>query len=233
LIGSGDDRRVHNVERFARSNGKGVKSMKVPEKQPRHLSHRGTLRTLALAAALVCLAACAPATPPAPSSAPAAKPTDVAKPAEAAKPAAPAPSPAAASKPAEPPAGQPAAKTNAAAVDPCGLLSKAEVAEQFGEIKEGPKPKTALGSASACEFTNTDGGVLTITVDSADKWGLRKGSAIDPKSESGLGEEAFSVPRSTGGSDLAVKKSSVFFEIEGSINLDKAKAIATKALVKL
>jgi len=156
--------------------------------------------------------------------------TQAVAPAATAAPPQAAPAPAA-TKPATAPAGQPAAK--AATVDPCTLLSKVEVAEVFGEIKEGPKPGQALGSASACEYSNTDGGVLTMTVDAADKWGLRKGSAIDPKSESGLGDEAFSVPRSTGGSDLAVKKGSVFLEIDTSVSLDKAKALATKALGKL
>lgn len=117
-------------------------------------------------------------------------------------------------------------------VDPCTLIAKEEITKILDEIKEGPKAKDGLMKEKECEWTSISGSWLTLGVGSADKWGLKKGSANNPAEVKGLGEEAFSDKRGTD-AELYVRKGKLMLEVRTSAGGEAAKKAAEIAVKKL
>src|SRR3954471_2828550 len=110
-------------------------------------------------------------------------------------------------------------------MNPCTLVPKEELAKIIGEIKEGPTPKEGLMKEKECQWTNLSGSWLSISLSSADKWGLKKGSANDPKDVTGLGEEAFTDKRGTD-AEIYVRKGKWMLEIRTSSGSANARKVA-------
>jgi hypothetical protein len=117
-------------------------------------------------------------------------------------------------------------------LDPCALIPKADLVKILGEIKEGPKPKEGLMKEKECEWTNMSGSWLSIGVYSAEKWGLKKGSANNPADVTGLGEEAFTDKRGTD-AEIFVRKGKWILEIRTSSGSANARKLADLAVPKL
>jgi len=119
-----------------------------------------------------------------------------------------------------------------AAIDPCTLVEQADVAKILGEIKEGPKAKEGLMKEKGCEWTNMSGSWLSVSVASAEQWGLKKGMANNPAELKGLGEEAFSDKRGTD-AEIYARKGKWMIEVRTSAGSDVAKKTADLAIKKL
>ena len=117
-------------------------------------------------------------------------------------------------------------------VDPCTLVEQADVARILGEIKEGPNPKEGLLKEKGCEWTNMSGSWLSVSVASAEQWGLKKGMANSPAALKGLGEEAFSDKRGTT-AEIYARKGKWMIEVRTSAGSDAAKKTAALAIQKL
>jgi hypothetical protein len=117
-------------------------------------------------------------------------------------------------------------------LNPCTLVPKEELAKIIGEIKDGPTPKEGLMKEKECQWTNMSGSWLSIAVYSADKWGLKKGSANDPKDVTGLGEEAFTDKRGTD-AEIYVRKGKWILEVRTSSGSANARKVAESAAAKL
>jgi hypothetical protein len=117
-------------------------------------------------------------------------------------------------------------------LNPCTLVPKEELAKIMGEIKEGPTPKEGLMKEQGCEWTNMSGSWLSVAVYSADKWGLKKGSANDPKEVTGLGEEAFTDKRGTD-AEIYVRKGKWILEVRTSSGAANARKVADYAIAKM
>ena len=102
----------------------------------------------------------------------------------------------------------------------------------IGEIKEGPKAKEGLMKEKACEWTNMSGSWLSIAISSADKWGLKKGSANNPTDLKGFGEEAFTDKRGTD-AELYVRKGKWMLEVRASSGSANAQKVAQYVLAKM
>ena len=116
--------------------------------------------------------------------------------------------------------------------DPCALISKADVAKIFGEIKEGPKAKEGLMKEKQCEWTNMAGSWLSVSVYSSEQWGLKKGSGNNPVEVKGLGEEAFTDKRGTD-AKIYVRKGQLMLEVRTSGGAEVARKVAELAAPKL
>jgi hypothetical protein len=117
-------------------------------------------------------------------------------------------------------------------INPCTLVPKEELAKIIGEIKDGPTPKEGLMKEKECRWTNMSGAWLSIAVYPADKWGLIKGSANDPKDVIGLGEEAFTDKRGTD-SEIYVRKGKWMLEVRTSSGSANARKVADLVVPKL
>ena len=116
--------------------------------------------------------------------------------------------------------------------DPCALIDKAALAKVFGEIKEEPSTKEGLMKERQCQWTNMSGSWLTVSVYTAERWGLKKGSGNNPADLAGVGEEAFTDKRGTD-KELYVRKGKLMLEVRTSSSSDIALAVATMALAKM
>lgn len=127
----------------------------------------------------------------------------------------------------------PALSLPAADLDPCTLLPPAEVAKIIGEIKE---TKTTLGlrKEKQCDYTNTSGAWLKVSVQSSDGWEMQKMmlNANDPTSINGLGEEAFQAKRGTE-RVVCVRKGKHMLEVSSTVGLEKTQQFAEAAVKKL
>jgi hypothetical protein len=117
-------------------------------------------------------------------------------------------------------------------MNPCTLVPKEELAKILGEIKEGPTPKERMMKEQECQWTNMSGAWLSIALYSADKWGLKKGSANDPKDVTGLGEEAFTDKRGTD-AEIYVRKGKWILEVRTSSGSANARKVADAAVAKM
>ena len=119
-------------------------------------------------------------------------------------------------------------------VEACALLSRAEVESIFGTLKSNPKSETGLRREKECRYQNTDGQWLRASLYGADRWELERGivSEMHPAPISGLGDEAFSVKQGTD-SVVYVRKGGGILEVSCSCGLQKAQAIATRAVTKI
>jgi hypothetical protein len=117
-------------------------------------------------------------------------------------------------------------------LNPCEMIPKEEMAKIIGEIKEGPKAKEGLMKEKQCEWTNMSGSWLSLGISSADKWGLKKGSANNPADLKGFGEEAFTDKRGTD-AELYVRKGKWMLEVRTSSGSANAQKVAQYVLAKM
>lgn len=117
-------------------------------------------------------------------------------------------------------------------MNPCTLVPKEELAKIIGEIKDGPTPKEGLMKEKECQWTNMSGSWLSIAFSSADKWGLKKGLANDPKEVTGLGEEAYTDKRGTD-AEIHVRKGKWMLEVRTSSGSANARKVADYAVAKM
>src|SRR6185436_15486476 len=82
-------------------------------------------------------------------------------------------------------------------VDACALVTADEVKAILGALREPPRADTGIQKEKECRYLDGDGQNVTLSVYTAERWGLQKGivSEMDPKDEPGMGDEAFSVRR--------------------------------------
>jgi hypothetical protein len=117
-------------------------------------------------------------------------------------------------------------------MNPCTLVPKEDLAKIIGEIKEGPTPKEGLMKEKECQWTNMSGSWLSIALSSADKWGLKKGLANDPKDVTGLGEEAYTDKRGTD-AEIHVLKGKWMLEVRTSSGSANAQKVAQYVIAKM
>src|SRR4051794_21385713 len=105
-------------------------------------------------------------------------------------------------------------------VDACALVSAEEVKEVMGPLREAPHADTGLQKEKECRYLDADGQNLTLSVYTAERWGLQKGivSEMDPHDEAGLGDEAFSVRRGSS-TEVYVKKGALMLEVRGTAGM--------------
>jgi len=119
-------------------------------------------------------------------------------------------------------------------IEVCSLLSRSEVESIFGTLKTDPKSETGLRGEKECRYQNADGQWLKASLYGADRWELEKGivSELHPASIAGLGDEAFWVKQGTD-RVVYVRKGGGILEVSCSCGLQKAQAIATRAVTKI
>ncbi len=121
-------------------------------------------------------------------------------------------------------------------IDPCGLVTKAEVEQVMGTLKEDPKVGTGLNPGEVtCDFTNDKGSWSKIRVYrmSSDSWEFQKNMLPNPPTKlSGIGDEALSTKRGTT-TEVYVRKGETVLEVDSSGGIDFAKPIAEKAFTRL
>jgi hypothetical protein len=117
---------------------------------------------------------------------------------------------------------------------PCALMTKAEVAVIFGELKGEPKPDTGLLEEKQCGYQNVKGSWLKLSVYPSDRWGMRKFivSEMNPENIPGLGEEAFAVKRETN-AEVYVRKGEWILEVRSNSERAIAQKIAEVAVKKM
>jgi hypothetical protein len=119
-------------------------------------------------------------------------------------------------------------------IDPCSLLSRAEVEAVFGELKAEPRGNRGLRNERECRFSNTNGQWLELSVYGTDRWGLEKGTVSEqhPAAIPNLGEEAFSVRQGTE-TDLYIRSRGAVLQTSGSCSLETITTLAAKAAARL
>ena len=123
------------------------------------------------------------------------------------------------------------------AVDPCTLLTKAEVEQIVGKVNREPKSETE-GDARWCQYPfANDKDVLEVWVFPADGIERARRSAKNSTALKGIGQEAFFVCKLHGIDylDLFMKKANITVKIsmkETPGDEDKVKALAHKALAR-
>ncbi|MEP6709674.1 MAG: hypothetical protein ABJB32_06030 [Verrucomicrobiota bacterium] len=118
--------------------------------------------------------------------------------------------------------------------NPCALMTKAEVATIFGELKGEPKPDTGVLEEKQCGYENVKGSWLKLSVYPSDRWGMRKFtvSEMNPETISGLGEEAFRVKRGIE-AEVYVRKGEWILEVRSSSGRAITQKIAEVAAKKM
>jgi len=128
------------------------------------------------------------------------------------------------------------ARAGAPPVDPCTLVTKAEMEQIAGKLKSGPKPGSSFGSEDkSCEYVfETTLHLLVFRVHPAEKWDMLTGAYQERKQFAGLGEEAFMRRSSTHGTELWLKKGSGILQLslKSAAAEEKLKAIAKKAVTR-
>jgi hypothetical protein len=119
-------------------------------------------------------------------------------------------------------------------VDPCSLLSRAEVEAVFGELKEAPRGDRGLRNERECRFSNTKGQWIEISLYGTDRWELEKGTVSEqhPATIPNLGDEAFSVRQGTE-TDVFIRSRGAVLQTSGSCSLETITALAAKAAARL
>jgi hypothetical protein len=134
---------------------------------------------------------------------------------------------------------EPAAVTSAAepssSADPCALVAFRDMGVMFGELKEGPSPSTGLRNERQCNYTNTAGSWMKLSLyGGSERWEWEKGiaNAQSPREVGGLGDEAFAIRRGTD-AVVYVRKGDSILELSCSCPAETAEAIARVATTKL
>lgn len=136
------------------------------------------------------------------------------------------------------PATAPAAEANkidVTTIDPCVLVPRQDMQTMFGELKEGPTPGTGLRNERQCNYTNTAGEWIKLSVyGGTDRWQWEKGitNAQNPRDIGGLGDEAFAIKRGTD-AVVYVRKGETILELSCSCPAERAEAISRVATTKL
>jgi hypothetical protein len=120
-------------------------------------------------------------------------------------------------------------------IDPCAMIDIGELASGFGEIKEGPVAGTGLRNERQCNYTNTAGSWLKLSLYSgADRWEWERGitNAQNPRDVAGLADEAFAIKRGTD-SVVYVRAAESILELSCSCSSEVAESLARKAASKL
>ena len=119
-------------------------------------------------------------------------------------------------------------------VDPCSLLTRAEVEAVFGELKGAPREDRGLRNERECRFSNTNGQWLDLSLYGTDRWELEKGTVSEqhPASIPNLGDEAFSVRQGTE-KDLYIRTRGAVLQTSGSCSLEIITTLAAKAAARL
>lgn len=121
-------------------------------------------------------------------------------------------------------------------VDPCSLVTKAELEQVLGKLKSGPKPGLSVGAEDkVCEYVGDEGRTASITLHPGEKWEFAKAIFPNKTTVSGFGDEAFA-RRDSSGVDLYVKKGDTILVVRVSkraSDLEMAKALVKKALSRL
>jgi hypothetical protein len=141
-----------------------------------------------------------------------------------------------ASKPASP-----ASSNQLAPVDPCMLLTAAEVEAMVGELAAEPRSLEGPGGMfHQCSYRTASGPKLLLTVMSDEYWEGQKGIAEFKKGTeqvTGLGEEAFFMPDKDQGYTLRVLNRPAVLQINVTGGhdqaLDLSKAVAAKVMLRL
>jgi hypothetical protein len=119
--------------------------------------------------------------------------------------------------------------------DPCALVSAQDMGVMFGELKESPSPSSGLRNERQCNYTNTSGSWLKLSLyGGTERWEWEKGitNAQSPRSIGGLGDEAFAIQRGTD-AVVYVRKGASILELSCSCPADTAEAIARVVTTKL
>jgi len=150
-------------------------------------------------------------------------------------------------KPADtkPAASQPAPSqaANGPAVDPCTLVTGAEMEAIVGKLRSGPEPlKGPTGDILECNYVTDDGELVVISVADAVNWEIRE-SFAQPDDETkveriaGLGEKAIYKSPEHGDDELYVLKRPYILELRSGVDVEKNRqfmeAIAKIALPRM
>jgi hypothetical protein len=119
-------------------------------------------------------------------------------------------------------------------VDPCSLLTRAELEAVFGELKGAPRADRGLRNERECRFANTNGQWLELSLYGTDRWELEKGTVSEqhPVAVPNLGDEAFSVWQGTE-KDLYIRTPGAVLQASGSCSLETITTLAAKAVARL
>jgi len=129
------------------------------------------------------------------------------------------------------------------AIDPCTLVTGAEMEAIVGKLRSGPEPlKGPNGDILECNYVTDDGGLVVISVADGVNWEIRESFAQpddDTKVEriAGLGEKALYKSPEHGDDELYVLKRPYILELRSSADAEKNRqfmeAIAKIALPRL
>jgi hypothetical protein len=119
-------------------------------------------------------------------------------------------------------------------VDPCSLLSRAEVEAVFGELKGAPRADRGLRNERECRYSNASGQWLELSLYGTDRWELEKGTVSEqhPVAVPNFGDEAFSVRQGTE-KDIYVRMRGAVLQTSGSCSLETITTLAAKAVARL
>jgi hypothetical protein len=122
----------------------------------------------------------------------------------------------------------------AAEPDPCALVPRIEVEKIIGQLKTAPKADTGLQKEKECNYENSEGAWLKVSIYSSERWGLQKGivSEMNPTDITGLGEEAFSVKRGTS-MEIYVRKGALILEVSSTVGLEQTRKFAEAAIKQM
>lgn len=129
-----------------------------------------------------------------------------------------------------------AAAVRAGSSDPCALVTAQDMGVMFGELRDGPLPSSGLRDQRQCNYTNTAGSWIKLSVDGGGvgRWEWEKGiaNAQGPREVGGLGDEAFALRRGTD-AVVFVRKGESILELSCSCAAETAEAIARVATTRL
>jgi hypothetical protein len=126
------------------------------------------------------------------------------------------------------------ARAAALNVNPCTLVTNAELEQIVGKLKSGPKLGSSFGSEDkACKYVfETTLHMLILRVYPTEKWDMAEEIFQDKKNVAGLGEEAFLHRNLTLGTELWIKEGGVILQLslKSAAAEEKLKPLAKKAL---
>ena len=131
----------------------------------------------------------------------------------------------------------------AQAVDPCALVTGAEIEAIVGKLRSGPEPiKGPTGEVLFCKIVTDKGQLVDLGVIDAVNWDFKLGFNKDDKDSHfqkvpGLGDDAFFIAPDHREDELMILAKPYILEVvltvDAEKNLEYAKAIAAKALPRL
>lgn len=119
-------------------------------------------------------------------------------------------------------------------VDACALVTRAEAAAALGGLRGEPRPDVGIQKEKECHYVSASGARLSLSVYTAERWGMQKGivSEMNPEDVAGLGDEAFAVKRGSD-TEVYVRKGKLILEVRGSAGMAASRAMAEKAAGRL